>query len=36
MRLGRGREWAVKKARIEANECTQSEEDLDFWGVKCM
>ena len=33
MRLGRGRECTVKKARIEAKERTYSEKDLDFWGV---
>ncbi len=32
MRLGRGREWAVKKARMEAKDDTQSETDLDFGG----
>jgi hypothetical protein len=34
MRLGRGKEWAVKKARIEAKEETQSEAERDFWGVR--
>ena len=34
MRLGRGWEWAVKKARIDAKEETLSEADLDFCGVK--
>ncbi len=32
MRLGRGREWAVKKARMEARDEMGSEADLDFLG----
>jgi hypothetical protein len=32
MRLGRDREWAVKKAMMEAKEKTYSEADRDFWG----
>ncbi len=30
MRLGRGREWAVKKARMEAKYETWSDADFDF------
>ncbi len=36
MRLGRGWEWAVKKARAEAKEETQSEAERDFCEVKWM
>jgi hypothetical protein len=33
MTLGRGWEWAVKKARIDAKEETYSEAEREFWGV---
>jgi hypothetical protein len=33
MRLGRGWEWAIKKARIDAKEETWSEAERDFGGV---